>query len=62
MRSAVEPGVEDVDVSQSDWVLEIKEKERNKSTIEKFDTQLHPRVELNYGVMQDFFAYSATNV
>ena len=52
------------DVSQSDWVLEIKERAREKELTK--DVQMRDErsllVQYNYGVMHDFFAYSATCV
>ena len=48
-------------IGQADWVMRIKDKERNSSKTEKLQNE-QTIVQYNFGVMHDFFAYSATCV
>ena len=50
----------DEDIADADWVKKIHDKEANKKLVALKKEQ--NIVEYNYGVMQDFFAYSATCV
>ena len=53
-------GDDDEDLTQLDWVKHIKEKGHSKKDSKL--KQSHNILQFNYGVMQDFFAYSATCV
>ena len=60
-RSAIKKVEEsEADPKELDWVLKIKEAERGSANLE--NVAQRNITQFNFGVMQDFFAYSATCV